>query len=314
MKIVEKRNKKGQLTQQQLVLIILSVLGFIILLYFLGMLPIKPVASTQMCHLSVVARSTSIAGMEAGKIFPLRCKTKEVEIKTADKLEIEKKLADEMRECWSMLGEGKLDFLTGGPFGEKGMCMICSIITFDKAVQKKTPKISASEFYNYLNTATIPEKQMSYLQYFTESEVPPFAPASLPEMPTLEQTLNTTSPINTTEQQAVLFIMGKKGWWERPALGFTAAVAGAKIGIIAGPYGAIGGAIGGFFLGFLGAEWFDDATLVAGYEMRTHKKLDEAQKKKLIDEAKNGFFTTLLLVPYDAKTIRQYCTSLSSIP
>ncbi len=167
--------KKGELTTQQIVTLIIILISFVVLLIFLFLLNPAETDAKQICHNSVVL-STKGAGLVGG----LDCKTSylcvsggstcndfasaaTMKIDSSKKEEVFKALADEMSNCWWMFGEGKTDYTSGRIYSSKS-CAICSIAKFDEKVQKAFPTISYSEFYNYLR-ATPKTNSQSYLQY-----------------------------------------------------------------------------------------------------------------------------------------------------
>src|SRR6056297_1199632 len=79
------RDKKAALTQQQLIGIIILVVGFVILLIFLGSLALQGEIGNQVCHFTVVVRGTfpDIFGLSARDAIPLKCKTEKICV-TAD--------------------------------------------------------------------------------------------------------------------------------------------------------------------------------------------------------------------------------------
>lgn len=172
--------KKGELTTQQIVFLIILVASFAILLFFLLRLNLAEESRDQICHNSVVLSGNSklaigsldcrtnyvciSGGEECEGINPTE--TKEVSL---DKNEILKKIADEMASCWWMFGEGEIDYGGGGT--ETGVkYAICSIIAFDEKIQQKFSFISYDEFYNYLKTTKKTDSQ-TYLQYLYSTNV-----------------------------------------------------------------------------------------------------------------------------------------------
>lgn len=142
-------NKKGELTTQQLVTIIILIISFVVVLFLLFRLGLGEETNKDICHNSVVMKSKSFTKSEA----LLDCRTtyvciseKEdcenfiptvtVDVKTEE--EIINAIQKEIDDCDWMLGGGKLDY--GGFWDFDGYhCAICSKIKFDKEIQNKYP-------------------------------------------------------------------------------------------------------------------------------------------------------------------------------
>jgi hypothetical protein len=165
------KGRKGELTTKQLVTIIVLIVSFIIILFLIFRLNLGETTNKEICHNSVLLKNQN--KLTSG---PLDCRTNylcisegadcggtqtsKVEAKTRN--ETLKALAEEMSDCWWQFGEGKIDYASGGAFGNAA-CSICSIVKFDGRAQTENP-ISYEEFYGYLRT-TQKEGAQSYLQY-----------------------------------------------------------------------------------------------------------------------------------------------------
>ena len=129
--------QKGELTTQQLVVIIILITSFAILLFFLFRLNLTETTNKELCYNSVIMKGSSIF---PGETIPLNCKrsyicltsdgtcekmTKPQLQKVKTKEETYKVLADEMADCWWMFGEGKINYI-----GEEVIpdlyCSLCS--------------------------------------------------------------------------------------------------------------------------------------------------------------------------------------------
>ena len=182
MKTTNKKNRQGEITSQQLVLIIILIASFAVILFFIFRLNLGRTTDSEICHNSVVQRSI-------GKGFAkdLDCKTdyvcisggddcegitakRTIEVDPENKEEIMNAIADEMADCWWMFGEGKLDYLGLREKGlDKTTCALCSVISFDKTISEKDYQISYREFYNYLNTLKKTQSQ-TYFNYLYDSD------------------------------------------------------------------------------------------------------------------------------------------------
>ncbi|MGD9276570.1 MAG: hypothetical protein PVJ67_05335 [Candidatus Pacearchaeota archaeon] len=173
------KNKKGELTTQQIVMLIILITSFAVILFFIFRLNLGEITDKEVCHNSVVMKSQSklpsgsldcktsyvciSGGGECEGINP--SETIKLEMETP-KEEVMEKIADEMVDCWWMFGEGKVDYVGGINFKNNKACSICSIIAFDESMQENKElggAISYSEFYNYLKKEKDGETYLSYL-------------------------------------------------------------------------------------------------------------------------------------------------------
>ncbi len=174
------RNKKGELATRQIVILIVLITSFAVILFFLFRLDLGGESKKQICHNSVVMKtSSSIPGEDA----PLNCERTYVCITkdgSCEGLNDPKKysvnsleevyslLAEEMADCWWMFGEGKVDYI-GKKALKKNYCSICSQVYFDDSLNdlKKVEngKISKDDFYDYLASETMGESKLTYAEY-----------------------------------------------------------------------------------------------------------------------------------------------------
>lgn len=171
---MNKINKKGELTTQKLVTIIILITSFVIILFLLFRLNLGVTTDKEICHNSVV-----LASKGKGLVGELDCKTNylcisgggkceginpttTVEVNPNNKEEIMKAIADEMAECWWMFGEGKLDYKHADWEGYH--CAACSVVKFNKKVQAEFSEISYKEFYEYLKNTKKSDTE-NYLKY-----------------------------------------------------------------------------------------------------------------------------------------------------
>lgn len=158
------KNKKGVLTQKQIITIAMLIVSFAIILAFFFMLNLKEEIDKEACRNSV-----SMRGIPFGEYFiSLKCKTQDVclsmgggceepvdeTIPIETKKELMKEISDLFVDCWWMMGEGKINY------GGKGDCAICNRIFFDI-----DGELTYSELYNYMANNKISDKSMSYLFY-----------------------------------------------------------------------------------------------------------------------------------------------------
>ena len=152
-------DKKGELTTQQIIMITIIIVSFLVLLFFLFRLNPVETSSKQICYNSVV-----LADKGEGLIGNLDCRTNYLTITDTDRNEVLKVLADEMADCWWMFGEGKLDY--GEIQSPTIKYALCSTVEFDEKTQKTTSEISYSELYEYMRThQSSHDNSKSYLSY-----------------------------------------------------------------------------------------------------------------------------------------------------
>jgi len=168
--------KKGELTTQQLVTIIILITSFVIVLFLFYRLNLGETTDKEICHNSVVLQEQSqltsgnldcrtnylcISG--GSKCTDINQKT-EISVDPTNKTQIFKALADEMSDCWWQFGEGKINYGDKALFEVDAQYALCSIMVFDDKVHEKLPEIKYLDFYNYLRTTPKTESQ-TYLQY-----------------------------------------------------------------------------------------------------------------------------------------------------
>lgn len=189
---MDKLNKKGELTTQQLVTIIVLIISFVVLLFLIFRLNLGETTTKEICHNSV-----AMMGQNIFKTGSLDCKTSYVCISGGGKCEdfnpsttididmkqeepevendIMEAVAEEMADCWWMFGEGKVNYVGEIDLSKvtgKKACALCSIIAFDKEIQvfseENTEEKTVGSFYEFLRTNER-EKGKSYLYYLTNS-------------------------------------------------------------------------------------------------------------------------------------------------
>lgn len=149
------KEKKADLTANQLITIIILIVSFIIILLFFFMLNLRKTISEESCRNSVVMKTIPIFG----KLVQFKCQTQDAEVtgKTAE--EVYQNILDLQSGCFFMMGEGKLDI-------RKGTCAICDVASFDDAVKKKFSLLSQEDYYKLLENTKVPGEDFSYLYYF----------------------------------------------------------------------------------------------------------------------------------------------------
>jgi len=177
--------KKGELTTQQIVGLIVLIVSFAIILILIFRLNLGETTNKEICHNSVMlkAKSKNLVGeidcrtdyvciSDGGKCTGFN-PTATIEVERDNKTQIMKAIADEMSNCWWMFGEGKVDY--GGtldkfqqmlPWENDYHCAICSMVKFSDGM--KVDKITYSDFYDYL-LKTKKDKTQTYLTYLYDA-------------------------------------------------------------------------------------------------------------------------------------------------
>jgi hypothetical protein len=169
---------KGELTTQQIVMLIIVITSFAVVLFFLFRLNLGRIGDKEICHNSVIMRGSS-AVLQG--VTPLNCRTSYVclsedgtceemtnpdikKVKTDE--EVYEVLADEMADCWWMFGEGKVNYI-GKEVKPSLHCSICSQITFDNSLEKifDGKEFEKRKLYEYLEDKEMSGKKISYLSY-----------------------------------------------------------------------------------------------------------------------------------------------------
>lgn len=170
-------DKRGELSTQQMVVLIILIASFGIILFFIARLNLGETSEQEICHNSVITRGSSV--LPTGSV-PLNCKrsyvcltrdgsceslTKPIKEKVETKEEVYRVLAEEMATCWWMFGEGKINYV-GSEIIPDLYCSICSQIAFDDSTKDILGgEIQREEFYSYLSEKKVVGKDQTYAQY-----------------------------------------------------------------------------------------------------------------------------------------------------
>ena len=181
------KNKKCEMTNEQLIKLIVLVVSFAIILIFWYFFAWKSQITQETCHTSVILKKTvpTIAGSKVVDV-PLKCQTEKIcitsglnekcpllgsqytKVSVNSEEEIIREIADNMVACWSMMGEGKEPAVFSKEFLEPGLVnkgVICSIIGFSEETKKQFSKIGSAKIHQYMNTHKAPGKDVNYWQY-----------------------------------------------------------------------------------------------------------------------------------------------------
>ncbi len=172
-------NKRGEITTQHIVILIVLIASFAIILFFLMRLGLGEMTGKEICHNSVVARGSSVLPEES---IPLNCHreyvcitsdntceqmTKPKKEKVTTKEEVYEVLANEMADCWWMFGEGEVNYV-GSDYFPGMYCSICNQVAFDNSLREEifnTETIDKEDFYNYLANENVSGMDLTYSEY-----------------------------------------------------------------------------------------------------------------------------------------------------
>ena len=312
------KGKKGVTLQHTIITLVLLLVAAAVIFLIFFRIPYGELINEETCRSSVILRG-SILGT-AGEFVPgaspppLRCKTKQLEVKTTDENEIKRIMANEMYSCWDMLGRGRINFLKKSTSNfaveefaitePKSACVICTVIQFNENLKKNPKNINLVE---YLEKNNPPLKNITYLEFFSEEEG-----ARLPVGADI------TALIKTDKDYAILFFeFDSVGVGEVMLKDLGAAASVFFVGSLI-PGGKLVGRAAGRGVGAIARTPYGLAALIAtsvaalGYQTYT------AYKGQLIaaaycDGERSGC-SQVMLVDYDIKSINQLCDTMQSIP
>ncbi len=176
--------KKAEITTSQLISIILLIATIAILFFFYYYFDWKENINDEICHQSIVERSTfNVGPIEIGKNIPLKCETKKYYLysdknnigfvekdskrikldKNSDnsKNEIIELVSEEIYNSHSIVGQGKLDFMPHS-FSEKNYCLILSKFSFQEEVMVDLGNIKYSDIFGYMKNKKDSENNNYY--------------------------------------------------------------------------------------------------------------------------------------------------------
>jgi hypothetical protein len=174
------RGNKGEITTQQIVLLIILLVSFAVILFLLFRLDFFGQSESEICHNSVVMRASPVSK----DAVPLKCSrqyiclsndnscekmTEPKIIKVKTKEEVYNAIAEEMADCWWMFGEGRINYI-GNDMKENLYCSICDQILFDDSIgeiESLENGIDEKSFYTYLEDKPMSEEGDTYLTYIT---------------------------------------------------------------------------------------------------------------------------------------------------
>tara|TARA_Y100000310_G_scaffold333757_1_gene411949 strand:+ start:49 stop:1032 length:984 start_codon:yes stop_codon:yes gene_type:complete len=320
-------NKKGALEAKMLISIILLIAGFGIILFVYSQLNWTGNIDREICHESVILRGTLPDTLlkSAKEVVPLKCKTKNICVTSKifgkgecesdfgkkgkydtikindDKKEdnIKMVFAREMADCWSMMGEGKIQvFKRELTFSETTKkCVICSRINFDSSLSDLKEIKGMSD---YLLNYNVPNKNQSYWKYLTNSD-------SSNNLFIKKETELSEQDIISTKEKSIVFV--EAGQTTIPS--FLTTFLGAEVGIVAGAY--TGTVIGSFVpivgsgVGFVAGTGIGVAGTLVGY-------LSGTSIEKSIDFDEEVYGSGVFIIDYTPEGIKSIgCETLENI-
>ena len=180
-----KMNYKKGIGWGQMALIMLALVVAIVLIFDTKLLAqvLKRGSDVETCRLSVLAQ----ARLKVAGSSPIRldCERRKIEFfedkieingkketkydfNTLDDNTVNKVVAEELRLCWHMMGEGQINvFEQDISGGVENVCNICSEISFDKDIKINT---RFGGLVDYLKGTKIPNKDITYFDYMVISQ------------------------------------------------------------------------------------------------------------------------------------------------
>lgn len=225
-------NKKADISLATLATVILLVLGFGILLWVILQFGFNAQIDRETCHQSVIVRATTPAFAGLQSYVPLSCRTEKIcitsklfggecsefagekgitKVRVTSKLQLEKFLAQNLFDCWTMMGEGKVSIFsqwvadTYGFGGVYPSCVVCSRIAFDdKSLMDAGINAAEVDVEGYMQTHLIPDKNLTYSDYLSGDggKIVPIAPGEMAQPVPEEQ---------KTDSQKALDGLGEAG-------------------------------------------------------------------------------------------------------
>jgi len=252
-----KQNKRGEMTSQQIVMLIILIASFAVILFLLIRLNLGNESENELCHNSVVQKATL---GEVGHSVPLNCKRSYVcltedgsceamhkpeTIKVKTEEEVYEILANELADCWWMFGEGEINYV-GSEIIPELYCSLCSQIAFDDSVKEifKGEEFDKTYFYEFMKETNVGGSDLTYVQYLGIEEYVENPGADVGKINLNEQyfaMIGLTSDVSTL------------GWIAAVGSGAAVVVGGLALAPIAGSAGIVSSLIWSGGAGTVGA-------------------------------------------------------------
>lgn len=188
------KKKRAEMTSTTLVTIVLLIISFIVIIFLYIQFDWTGRVDREVCHQSVIYRATlpSFGGLK--EYVPLKCKTQKIcitsgliggrceeefgesegvlKVKVNDERQIERAIAQEIVDCWSTMGEGKVSIFSQWLAESYGFdnvypsCVICSRISFDEErLKDKGIDLGKVDVMDYMLRYKIADKDVTYYDY-----------------------------------------------------------------------------------------------------------------------------------------------------
>lgn len=183
--------KKGDISVNFFIGVVLVLIGMVILFLIVSKFFWKGTVDNEACHQSVIFRA-SVPNL-ATSYVPLKCQTEKIcitaklfggkckdygdlkgitYVRVSNLDQVQKALAENTVNCWSMLGEGKVGLFSQYVAKNYGLgsvyptCIICSRIAFDSdSLRDSKIDLSKMDMMKYMQTHAIQGEDISYYDY-----------------------------------------------------------------------------------------------------------------------------------------------------
>ncbi len=166
-------SKNAEISTSMIMGIVLLILGAVLIFLVYSTIDWGGISNREVCHASVMMRGSIPKIADSRKVVPLNCIAEKfciggeckkdlskeedfVKVKVKNVKEIEEFISQEILDCWTMMGEGKIslysDVLAEKGFGIKSPhCLICSKIFFDEeTLKEKGINLEEVDLFNYM--------------------------------------------------------------------------------------------------------------------------------------------------------------------
>lgn len=188
--------KKGfELSINTIITMILILIAIAVFLVFYSQINYTTTVDKEACHQSVIFRATLPAFGGAKELVPLKCKTEKVcvtskffgsnctdlqgaqgvtKASVSDIVDVEKTISQQILDCWTMMGEGKVSIFSQW-FAERyglgdvySTCVVCSKIAFDRqSLVNSKIDLTNADVENYMMSRLITGKDVTYYDYIS---------------------------------------------------------------------------------------------------------------------------------------------------
>jgi len=197
---IKKRGKKAEISSATIISTILAIIGFALIIFIFYEFNWNLNTDKEVCHETVVYRGLLPSAGGAKDLVPLKCDTQKIcitagifggdcktdfgnspvlKVKVKNIEQIEKEIATDIVDCWSMMGKGKINvandwFVQTYGIGKVGSsCVVCSRVAFDKAGLEKAgitdSELAKMDVMRYMGTHLVPGGNVTYLDYIGEA-------------------------------------------------------------------------------------------------------------------------------------------------